>query len=325
MVNYRTVLFIISTALPALAFAAIVYISVGDKNSVIDRLIPPGSFGPAAADLSADLPAAAFPDRVGAEDNADDGGAELPDQRPGAGFFASIASGSEMDPIAGKGFLLSVLVRIDQLPNNDQRQKIVSKFVETQPLVGWSLALRRYNGIVRPEVYYRGNNGKGGWYPFEQVQIDPNAWYNVSLIVNPGDWMVLFWEPAIPGAENVLGDMQGGSERQALVDAVAADNGKKTVVFLGGHDLKDVEPPATSADLLFGAKRAKGIFYGEVGAVLVAWLDGIPGKRNELRDLVTGGAPGIERRLNQQAIGLLVNRQGKDLSRFGRSVTILGG
>ena len=137
--------------------------------------------------------------------------------------------------------------------------------------------------------------------------------------------MVLFWEPAIPGAENVLGDMQGGSERQALVDAVAADNGKKTVVFLGGHDLKDVEPPATSADLLFGAKRAKGIFYGEVGAVLVAWLDGIPGKRNELRDLVTGGAPGIERRLNQQAIGLLVNRQGKDLSRFGRSVTILGG
>ncbi len=316
VVNYRNVLFIVSTAIPALALAAIITSSVGDTNSFVDSLLPNGGAVPAGGIKSAS----------GSDSGDEPQGeatAEEADQR-GGGFFASIPSGKEIDPVAGKGFLLSVLVRIDQLPNTDARQKIVSKFTDTKPLVGWSLALRRYNGIVRPEVFYRGPDGQGGWFPFEQVQIDSTVWYNVSLIVNPGNWMVLFWEPAQPGAENLLGDWQGG-DLEAVVQAVSSDRGGKAVSFLGGHDLSTIPTPATEAELLFGAKRAKGIFGGEVAAVLVAWLDGMPGNRSELRDLVSGGPPGIERRLNPQAIGLLVNRQGKDRSRFSRPISILGG
>lgn len=318
MANYRTILFIASTAIPALALAAAVSLSSGDGQTVIDKFLPPvsasGDQSPQDA-LAPDSADRTQPDEV--SDNED------PDTRSG-GFFASVSSDREIDPSGGKAFLLSVMVRIDQLPNSDARQKIVSKFNDTQPLVGWALAVRRYGQAIRPEFYYRGNDGKGGWYPFEQVQIDTSAWYNISLIINPGQWMVMFWEPARPGAENVLGDWQGG-DRQAVIDAVLSERGIKTVTFLGGHELGNIAPPETAADLQFGAKRAKGIFDGEVAALLVAHLDGLPGNRGELRDLITGGAPGIERRLNPQAISLLVNRQGKDRSRFARPVSIVGG
>jgi hypothetical protein len=318
VVKYRNVLFIASTAIPALALAAIVYTSIGDKGSIADRLVP--AVGPSVVST-------AETGQVVVEDSSTDQAedADLPDaDRKASAFFASVPSDEEIDPAIGKGFLISVMLKIDQLPNTDARQKIVSKYNDNQPLIGWAVALRRYNDIVRPEVYYRGKDGKGGWYPFEAVQIDPNLWYNLSLIVNPEHWMVLFWEPARPGAENVLGDWPGG-DRDAVIDAVSSDRGVKTVIFLGGHDLGDIVPPATNADLQFGAKRAKGIFGGEVAAVLVARLEGLPAARGELRELVTGGAPGIERRLNPQAIGLLVNRQGKDRSRFARTINILGG
>ncbi len=197
-----------------------------------------------------------------------------------------VQSFSGLDPAKQQGFLVSVTFRPQQVPPVGARVLLVSKYVaEASPHRGWAIGLRALDTSLRPEVYWRGANGEGGWFTFEKIELTIGRVYSLSLFAQGDNFLNLFFEELqnddlrIYGPENKSSSFSGAA------------------YYLGGYDISEITSPETSASLEIGSqKRGKSAFQGEIISVLISHPTAVPKAVEEVRTLVSGGPVSLFRR-----------------------------
>lgn len=143
--------------------------------------------------------------------------------------FSEIKSAKEIDPRDDSVFVVSCRVRFSKLPEVGKRERLFFKYAINQiPYSGWALALRRWPGSIRPEVYWRDAEGNGGWYTFGDVVLSEGEWYNFTFIVEDGSALSMY--------------VTSATEEPAVLLASEA--------FVGGFSVEEVALPKSS-DALF--------------------------------------------------------------------------
>jgi len=160
----------------------------------------------------------------------------------GPGSFLQIPHTPVLNP-SQEDLLLLTWVRPRALPPQGERQIFLLKYdAEKHSRTGFGLALSRRGDEVRPEVYWRDSEGKGGWYQYTSLAIQPEEWSLFALSFRKGRLLGLH------GA--VVGDQASAPEFQ----------------LLGGYDVGEVAPPAPVSDLFVGAP-SESTFRGRIGMV----------------------------------------------------------
>lgn len=231
--------------------------------------------------------------------------------------YASIASDESLNPEAGKYFLVAFLVKFDALPSPNSRHNVIAKYsADERPYPGWAFSINRFETSVRPEVYMKSKFGKGGWYTFEDFEVELGRWYAFTLITKPGDFMNLF-------LQDLSGGVQATEEGEQPVQRELTT--VSPVKFAGGYELSGMRAPATEAPLVIGASRkGANTFRGELGLILVAKPRMIDTSIASLTKQFDGGPSYIVKRLDPEAVSLWVSRRGIDESSFAREIELSG-
>ena len=202
---------------------------------------------------------------------------------------ATITSRANLDPAPDQNFLVSFYVRLDQSLDLNKRQHLLGKYAFRAPYEGWAVGVRRVETSLRPEVYWRGPDGSGGWYAFDEMQFIPNEWYAFTVTAKPGEYLNLFYQQ-VPGGP------------------VAASEGLQNdspVVFAGGYDLATVVTPRTDDDFKLGIRRPDTLrFAGEVRDVLVSYPKRLPKSFEKYSPFINGGAVRIVGQLKEEEVNL---------------------
>lgn len=224
------------------------------------------------------------------------GSVSLPPIENGSPEFRSLPSREGLDPRAGTVFVASAVVRFAELPEIGARQRVFYKYASSSwPYPGWGLAVRRLPASLRPEVYWQGSSGEGGWYTFGDIEISTSSWYSFSFLVQDGSYLSLYWEK--------LGEVDG------------QDSGKKhrrsAVRYSGGFQLDDIDSPRTDAPLQVAPaspEAAGGAVF--VSSMLVAHIKDPPKSMKSAFALLDGGALKIAQRLRKTQVGLWLGTDG---------------
>jgi|GEM_PF-5509881 len=185
---------------------------------------------------------------------------------PSFGSYVEVMGGSDLDPQSSKTFLVGTVVSLNQSPDVGVRHVFMSKYqAQKKPHPGWVIGVKRYSTSMRPEVYWRGSDGSGGWYSFDKLEFIPGHWYSLFVISKPGDYLSLW------GGEVFDRSGQGHSD----------------IRFLGGYKLNGVVCPATDVPLFIGPRNvgAKD-FGGAVSDLIVANLSTFPNKPSEIQEFL---------------------------------------
>lgn len=227
--------------------------------------------------------------------------------------FAAVAPHPGLDAAPDEPFLVSFLVRFDELPEEGYRHNLVAKYSgSTRPYPGWAVGVHRRSTSLRLEVYWRDALGSGGWFPFDSVSLVPKKWYALSLVARPRQSLALF----IQDIDTPFDD--DGAEGRELRTG-------SRVKFVGGHDVSDVGIPGTDAHLVLGATRqGKEGFTGNVALVLIAHPKALASSAEEFRRALDGGPTHIVKKLHPEEISLWITERGTDESRFASAVELSG-
>ena len=228
------------------------------------------------------------------------------------GAHAEVVSNRALDPRSDQTFLLSFWVRFERDPEVGQRQNIIAKYhSEKYPYAGWAFAVNRLSTSLRPQVYWKGRDGSGGWFTFGEAEMRSGSWYAFYLLAKPGEFISLFLKPL---GQNISGE-QG------------VDLDLKEVEFLGGHELKVDAVPLTDSSLILGTKRKGGnSFSGRIANILLAnTSDQLPKDVADLKAVLAQSVTTLARRFGDQQIALWIAGEGKDRSRFGHAVRLQNG
>jgi len=211
----------------------------------------------------------------------------------------------DLDPQPGKIFVVSFKLYLQRLPKIGVRQNIFSKYsAKVLPYEGWAIALQRYSTSVRPEVYLRDQDGRGGWHTFDTIELKSQTWYSMTMVVKAGDFVRLYF-----GAP----------------DNVPSDSLTVPQSFVGGASLKGFNLEASKSNLFIGATNAgrKG-FRGRISSVLVATLPEKTIFDKKLENLFATSSANIVAALAQEDIKLWIDKASKDESRFSRPLEQIG-
>lgn len=188
--------------------------------------------------------------------------------------FLAISSHTNLDPLPDKAFVVYTLFRLYQLPAKNTRYLIAAKFDGTvEPFPGWGIGLMQYSTSLRPELYWRGKDGVGGWYAFGDVELVRGELYSLCMIAEPGRGLRLYLRHYLDGKSGV--DGQDGS--WANVGLISGAN------RIGGYILPMLPAIRTEADLIVGStqQKGRGVFIGEVFQLIVSQIsrveDGVDG------------------------------------------------
>jgi hypothetical protein len=206
---------------------------------------------------------------------------------------------SELDPRTDKAFIVSVRVRFDQLPAGKARNIILSKYDRRERVGerGWALSLRRFDTSLRPEIFWRGNDG-GDWYIFDEVSLALKNWYAFTIVSERGNYLSLYIQN---------------------LGAAGTENGD--VRFLGGYDVSGFSPPSSGARPVSGDSRSNALMLqGALADVLIAAPEDLP---EDMRGFLNGGPAEIAGKFPEDRINLWVENGGRDKSRFKREESFL--
>jgi hypothetical protein len=159
------------------------------------------------------------------------------------------------------------------------------KYLGTEsPYPGWSLALRRTQTSLRPELYWQDAAGAGGWLSFAEASLEPNRRYALSLAVSRF-YAAMFIEELdllTQGAPGFAVGERGSSPRE--------EDPSGRVKFMGGYALNQIEPPATEGKLQCLKESPGGASFGaRVKEAVIVRLDKRPQTQAELKKLLLGG------------------------------------
>lgn len=234
---------------------------------------------------------------------------------PSAVTYQSFAADRAFDPSAGAPFIVSVAFQLEELPTKRKRRKLIYKYdADKAPYQGWALALHRLTTSLRPELYWQGADGKGGWYSFEELKLTPGKRYAVTLYAAPGRSISLF-------IEELRGEGGGGGAERGEKDPVS-----RGAVFLGGFELPADQLPATESELfVMSAAATAGGLHADMGPVLIASPAEMPfdapAGREQLAELFRGGPDKLASRLDADQIALWIDESKTDRSRHARVST----
>lgn len=234
--------------------------------------------------------------------------------------FGKVKHAPILDPQGSGLFLVSFAFRLDSLPTVGRRQNVIAKYLKNeQPYTGWAIAFNHFPTSLRPEVYWRGKNGTGGWFTFDRVEVELNRWYSLTLLVEHESHMNLYFE-RLAKAKDASGVVE--EDLLPIEDFESRDG----VVFLGGYDIAQVRTPKTNADLMFGASHSnsRGIQHrgiqGDISNFLIAYPQRIGDNIEERKSFLSGGPQIFEKQLAKDQVNLFVTEGGVDQSAFGHIV-----
>lgn len=148
-----------------------------------------------------------------------------------------------ISPMTGEDFLLFVWVKLSRLPAPHSRAVAVVKFdAEEVMRPGFAIALARKEDGLRPEVYWKGNSLRGGWYSFPEVHYAPRDWTLLALSYRDDRFLGLHAVARNPGHE-------------------------PRVIMLGGHVVDGSAPPRVQVPIDVGAVNGGSSFRGDIGPI----------------------------------------------------------
>lgn len=154
-----------------------------------------------------------------------------------------IRGSEDTGPASGEDFLLFVWIKPSRLPATRSRAIAVVKFDPQQiTRPGFGIGLARKEGGVWPEVYWKGNSVRGGWYSFPELEYVPHAWALLALSYRADRFLGLHAVVRTPGKEARL-------------------------VVLGGHVVDGSAPPNARVPIDVGAVGGGSSFRGDIGPV----------------------------------------------------------
>jgi hypothetical protein len=180
----------------------------------------------------------------------------------GSGSYIRIKHREDLLPVAERDLLILGWFKLPDPPSIGDRNILLLKYDSgSKTRSGYGLALSRVGESVRPEVYWRGPEGKGGWYAFPDMPFIPSTWFALILSFREGKYLGLH-------TTNLLGDEN------------------PEIRLLGGYDVTDVGIPANQDDLIFGAPEHSS-YRGQLGPLGLFSLSNLSPKFKEiLKDAV---------------------------------------
>lgn len=200
----------------------------------------------------------------------------------------------DLNPQAGRDFLISGWFKLKELPRADRRMFLLSKLTDDRVMNGYVLALERDGDLIRPAVFWRDASGRGNWRSFSEISIAPDVWFMLSLSFYEGRYLGIHF--ALRQAEQKI--------QPRLV---------------GGYELGDVVIPGSESPLCTGMTGSSG-YRGALGMLSVFSPRGLGKKLNRaVKDLAR--QPGsIPREFSKSEAVLLIRDGQSDSSARGHRV-----
>ena len=253
--------------------------------------------------------------------DADGGSLIQSDPQSGAAVpFRALQSDRGFDPTPGKVFVVSFLFRVENLPRQGKRHKIIYKYEsENKPFPGWAIAIRRLDSSTRPEVYWQSAQGDGGWYTFDHFNLKKRTWYAATFTARPGDYMNLYIRE-FPTLADGMPDRSALEE--STEDPSSGVSAVGEVVFSGGYALSGIETPSTTAPLLFAARQSRGgEMRLELAELAIGSHEDFPTKPERVRPVLQGEFADLLQLLPEQSLALHVDPTGVDRSPAARPIS----
>lgn len=239
---------------------------------------------------------------------------------------ARVESDSALDPASGENFLISFLVRIERFPPPKERVNLVAKYRgDMSPYPGWAISFFRRKNSLRPELYWRCQDGKGGWLSFDRLAVEPSRFYAVTLLGRPEKFVGVY----LQDVDQHLSINQNSAQRQQNLQ-VRKEEGTEAletadVMYLGSYDTSEICIPQTDAGLLIGSPKTNNfVLEGNLGLLLIASPHRIPETPDDMKKFLSGGSLALVKKLKSDEINLWVSGRGKDESRFRRPIELTG-
>lgn len=170
----------------------------------------------------------------------------FPDNIPAqaGGAYLRIGDSEFLKPLSGEDFLVSIWFNFRRIPAASETMMLYSKTDEARLPSGYSLSLERVGSAIRPVVFWKDQEGKGGTYRFEDMRLPLRVWINFVLTYSE---------------DNKLG-----------LNAIFVRPGEKPIrLLLGGYKLSVPVYPVNRSDLIVGSLN-RGTFRGAIGPMLIA-------------------------------------------------------
>jgi hypothetical protein len=148
---------------------------------------------------------------------------------------------AQLDPNPLADFILSVRFRATAPAKLSKRQLFARKYNQSEGRpIGWALALKRFDTSIRPELFINDKSGKGEWYTFDTVAVEP------------GRWLQLFLVRRKDGATGLMIKSEGDSQLRSL----------------GGYDTSHIDLSDNPAELLLAPQLLDSPYFkGEIAEI----------------------------------------------------------
>lgn len=239
------------------------------------------------------------------------------DEQEAKNDFLTINSDLKLDPSADNFFIVSSYIKIDELPKQGRRQKIIGKYLDQTPNSGWALGIKRLNTSVRPEVYFQGIvHEPNAWYTFEKVKFKRKHWYAITVVFNKSKAVNLFLEEIANPFELKLETEK--SESELIPAAEAREQELQEPTFLGGYNFSDVVYKSTSANMDFApAVMENGEFKGQISDLLIINTKELNFSKDALIKIIKGGPQKLAGNFDSESIVFWASKEG-DKSKYQR-------
>ncbi len=231
--------------------------------------------------------------------------------------FVVVPTARELDPQEGKTFVVSFLLRFNRFPPVGVRSKIIFKYAASVvPYPGWAIAWRNVSTSLRPEVYWQDPSGVGGWFSFDDVPLNLNTWYSVTLFARPDEFLSLY----VGEHQETPNVMHGGDSAEARAETLPAT--ALTMSYAGGYSMQDIGTAFTDDSLHIRAgDSAESDISVDVSEVIVGYGGAMPRSIKQTKSLLAAGSESVVKYLGTDGLSLWLDAEGKDRSRFARSVS----
>ena len=156
--------------------------------------------------------------------------------------YLNVNAGELLDPPSDKDFLVGGWFKLRTAPRPGERMVFFSK-IDEQTRSGYAVGLARDNDSMRPIVYWRDTQGRGGWRNFPEYAVPARTWFLLGLSFYGGRYLGLHM-------------------------VTLAEDAKPQVKLIGGYDLGEGAYLKSTAPLLIGAS-GNSAFRGKIGPVAV--------------------------------------------------------
>lgn len=229
------------------------------------------------------------------------------DLESNSSFYARVVADKLLDPQDGQYFLVSTVVRFDELPEVGQRENLIAKYESKNfPYYGWALGIHRFETSIRPAVYWKDSQGKGGWFTFNSINLSKRKYYAITLVAKDGEFIQLYAEEL-----NVLQDKEVFNAKEFAVKNPARSS------FKGAYSLAKIAAPKSEQNLLFGTYKKR--FSAFVSNLLIATPSSL--ELSTIERQIKGGAETLVGSLKANEIQLWI-KDGADHSSFKRALEI---